>query len=118
MPNLKEISLRLRGFAYLTPQLESHLLHNSNLPVLQTVRAISIYSKPSREMSMFVKMTPNIEKASIEIPDCIRHCHQLLALAELPKLKYLMLCRVVPRPRCGTKPIGWGVDDIPGMEFS
>lgn len=119
MPNLQEISLRLRGSGELVPLLKSHLVHNPNLPTLDTVRSISLYTATSSDISKFLKLMPNLENASIKISECVCHCPLLLALSKLPRLKYLMLCRVVPRPRrdSETWPVGWVVDDIEGMFF-
>lgn len=124
MPNLQEISLRLHESTSLALSPATDLIFNSTVPRLPTVHAISIYPGSEPEswdggMSMFLDLTPNIKKASIDILEAsVDQCPLLLALAQQPNLEYLMLCRMTTRPRFNGETMGWGVLDIPGMHLS
>lgn len=126
MPNLKEISFRLRN-SKLLPLLECHMDHNPNTPVLDKVHSFSIYTWgpenrvrwASPNIRNLLRLMPDIENISMELPyhRPIFGCNELRALEDKPKLKYLMLCRVVPRPRDADEQPGWSVHDVRGIHF-
>lgn len=116
MSKLHEISLRLpaSGSTSLVPLLESHLAHNSDLPLLTNVVSLSIHTRRPDELNNFVKLCPNLANSYLDIQCCVAHCFGLRAVSDLPRLQYLMLSRIAPRPREGDIPFGWTTEDIRG----
>lgn len=132
MPALQEICFRERPgdcpsscTRDLVALLEFHLEDISNDHALRTVHSISLYTAPSVPVRNLLRLMPNIKNACIEVIGPIRACVHLQNLSELPQLEYLMLCRMVPKPRGEPgddsnrygPAIGWIVDDIRGMCF-
>lgn len=66
MPNLKEISFRLRN-SKLLPLLECHMDHNPNTPVLDKVHSFSIYTWGPENRVRWA--SPNIRNLLRLMPD-------------------------------------------------